>query len=134
MLFKNSRTGPPIRGPAPSWTAFLAAGILTTTGCSGDASRIDNGPPISTREVMAWQSLDKFPTEAGQTPLSGLVVSAVDRWTSTDVRTASPGHNIAIPSRVAHARAYYGALLRLPNEALFWRVEPTPATPVQRHD
>jgi hypothetical protein len=83
---------------------------------------------------MAWQSLDKFPTEAGQNPLSGLVVSAVVRWTSTDVRTAPPEHGITIPSRVAHARAYYGALLRLPNEALFWRAAPTQATPGQRHD
>jgi len=98
--------GPPtaldirIRSAKRIWVA--AAALLTTASCSIDA------PSVDERSIEG-----AFRTEPEVTPLvQGCLRS--ENW------IAIQASDIVIAGKRARMEAYYGALLRLPNEALFW--------------
>jgi hypothetical protein len=104
-----------------TFVAVLAVGLFATTGCSRE-------PP-----AVAWES--QLEGSIGRRPDCGLRGAAQEVNDTPDVVTpvyallsysdTSPSAGESLPAAPQNAGqptpSYYGALLHLPNEAVFWR-------------
>jgi hypothetical protein len=96
VLITSERSSGHIRITTVNWAGVLAIALLSTAGCSVNGSR--------------------------QTPLRPPVVVADVRGTPRDAEACKDERPIEAPTveRLGYRAAYYGALLRLPDESVFW--------------
>jgi hypothetical protein len=97
VLITSARSSGQIRITSANWGGVLAIALLSTGGCSVNGSR--------------------------HTPLRPPVVVADVRGTPRDAGAFKDERPIEAPTveRLGYRTAYYGALLRLPDESVFWR-------------